>query len=187
MINHHALLNHLLDKTLEVNYKDKSYPVNFTEGDLFELWNVLKSKKQKYPIIWLQTGYKAIQDIRGQRTELSNLRFFFITLGSLNDNNDKRFIDTFQSILYPLFELFLDQIKKTNGISFNSDKYSFITLPFNDVSELASRERDYGNKKVSQTTTTADVWDAIVLEIDLALDNECSNIKQFKINHKNVK
>lgn len=182
MINHHAFLNELLDKTLKVSYKDNEHQANFTEGDLFELWKVLQSKKHKYPIIWLQTGYRVVHNIRGSRTELKNLRFFFITKGSMNDYNEKRFIDTFQTILYPLFGLFLNKIKQTSGISLGEDKYSFITLPFNDISELSSRERDYGNKKTSQTTMVQDVWDAIVLDIDFNIDNECGNIKKFKIN-----
>jgi len=52
---------------------------------------------------------------------------------------------------------------------------------YNDISELASRERDYGNKRGSQTTTTPDIWDAIVLDISLNIDNECVNVKPFKI------
>ena len=165
MINHHEFFHHLLDRKLKVSYQESDYMANFTEGDLFELWKVLQSKKHKYPIIWLQTGYKITHDIRGNKTDL----------------NKKRFVDTFQSVLYPLLNRFLDELKKTNGVSFGEDKYSFITLPFNDISELSSRERDYGNKKTSQTATTESVWDAIVLEISLRIDNECTHIKKFKI------
>nr|DAS98798.1 MAG TPA: hypothetical protein [Caudoviricetes sp.] len=181
MINHHEFFHHLLDRKLKVSYQESEYMANFTEGDLFELWKVLQSKKHKYPMIWLQTGYKITHDIRGNKTDLKALRFFFITKGSLNDLNKKRFVDTFQSVLYPLLNRFLDELKKTNGVSFGEDKYSFITLPFNDISELSSRERDYGNKKTSQTATTESVWDAIVLEISLRIDNECTHIKKFKI------
>lgn len=182
MINHHALFTDIFDRTIKVNYKNTDYLVNFTEGDLFELWKVLQSKKQKYPVIWLQSGYKVVQDIRGVKTNLIGLQFFFITKGSVNDYNQKRFVDTFQDLLYPLFNQFLEKIRSINGLRFGRDEYSFISLPFNDVDELSARERDYGNKRITQTTTTQDIWDAIALNISLTIDNECSYIKKFKMN-----
>ena len=51
MINHHEFFHHLLDRKLKVSYQESDYMANFTEGDLFELWKVLQSKKHKYPMI----------------------------------------------------------------------------------------------------------------------------------------
>lgn len=181
MINHHQFLHSFLDQTLNVVYQGQDYQVNFAEGDLFELWKVLQSKKQKYPIIWLQTGYNVINNIRGNRVELQKLRFFFITKGSANDFYKKRFADTFNDILYPLFNDFINLINTTQGISLANDTFSFTSLPFNDLSEIATRTRDYGNKIRTQNTTTPDFWDAIVLDINLAIDPNCHNLKPYKI------
>lgn len=182
MINHNEFLRVLLDKKIPIAYQGREWVANYSEADLQELWNVLQSSERKYPLIWLQTGYTVKQDVRGQKTHLENLRFFFITLGSSNDFYKKRFVDTFQEVLYPLFNGFLTKIKKTNGVSFDGDYYLFTTLPFNDVSQLQNRYSDYGNKVSNQTTVLPDIWDAIMLDISLSLDNECENIKQFKIN-----
>lgn len=181
MINHNLLLYSLFEDAFKVNFKGKEYTANYGEADLFELWKLLQSKKQKYPVIWLQTGYSVIHDVKGQKTKLKGMRFFFITLGSEHAFYKDRFKSTFKEVLLPLLGSFLDKIRKTNGVSFEEDNYSFVSLPFNDISELASRERDYGNKRGSQTTTTPDIWDAIVLDISLNIDNECVNVKPFKI------
>ena len=181
MINHNELLRTLFEQTISVKYQGTDWAANYSEADLHQLWKVLQSSKQKYPLIWLQTGYSVRQDIRGQKTYLENLRFFFITLGSTNDFYKKRFVDTFQEVLYPLLDGFLDKIKKARGVSFSREQYIFTTLPFNDVSQLQYRYSDYGNKVESQTTTLPDIWDAIVLDVSLTLDNECQNIKPFKI------
>ena len=158
MINHNLLLYSLFEDAFKVSFKGKEYTANYGEADLFELWKLLQSKKQKYPVIWLQTGYSVVHDVKGQKTKLKGMRFFFITLGSEHAFYKDRFKSTFEE-----------------------DNYSFVSLPFNDISELASRERDYGNKRGSQTTTTPDIWDAIVLDISLNIDNECVNVKPFKI------
>lgn len=181
MINHHELLRSLLDQTINSKYKDKDYLVNYTEADLFELWKVLKSKKRKYPIIWLQTGYRVSQDVRGMKTNLDNLRLMFITLGSADDFYQRRFTDTYEEILYPLLHSFLEKIRNTAGIRLTHDNYSFSALPFNDVSALDIRYSDYGNKAKSETTTLPDIWDAVLLETSLTIDNECHIVKPFKI------
>lgn len=180
MINHHAFLQSFLDKTLTSEYKGKEYQVNFTEGDIFELWKKQLNEKRKYPVIWLQSGYKVIHDVRGNNIGLRNMRFLFITKGSVNDFNEKRFTDTFNEILFPLYSAFIDKIRKTQGVRFADNDYSFVSLPFNDLTEISTRVRDYGNKVTTQTTTSSDIWDAIILDINLDLDPHCVNIKPFK-------
>lgn len=54
MINHNALLNDLLNRTLEVKFQDKLWKSNYAEADLFEVWRVLQQAETKYPLIWLQ-------------------------------------------------------------------------------------------------------------------------------------
>ena len=170
MINHNILLDNLLDGTLKQSYNGREFTVNFTEGDLFEFTAALMDENTKYPHIWLQTGYVVGEGTTDRETTLKSCRFFFITKGSMNDRYKKRFRDTYQNVLYPLLAKFKKLIKKQNGISISGD-WNFTVLPLNDADELNSK--DEGRRRKPQTVTTGEIWDAIVLEIDLNISDGC--------------
>ncbi|MDV3685276.1 hypothetical protein CMU45_02640 [Elizabethkingia anophelis] len=172
MINHNALLNDLLNRTLEVKFQDKLWKSNYAEADLFELWRFLQHKDRKYPVIWLQTGYVVNERRNSNRITLQGCKFFFITKGDSNDYYKRRFQTTYQEILYPLKDLFIKSIEKSKGISYYDD-FSFITFPFNDVSELSARDAVNGSKRLDENSIGQDYWDSLLLNIDLTISTGC--------------
>lgn len=172
MINHNLLLYELLDRTITVNFNNKDWLVNYTEGDLYELTTKLNDSKTKYPIIWLQSGYKVERNKIGDATKLLGCKFFFITKGSSTDRYEQRFASTFNEILYKSLLMFDKKIIKSKGIQAdNLDE--FTTFPFNDTTELNRKERDNGSKSSKQTATITDIWDALLLETNLSISNGC--------------
>lgn len=169
IFNHHLLLKKTFDQKINVMYSSGCFPVYFYEADLFELNKVLLSAKTKYPLIWLQTGYQKKERIQGSRIELNNLSFFIITKGDQTDRYDKRFATSFDSIIYPIIDKFLNIIRRESGFGFGSDDYTTTDLPFNDVAELMTRQQ----KAKPQTTAVPDIWDATILDIDLTVNPDC--------------
>lgn len=79
ILNHNALLYSLYDKKFTIEIDGNSWTNNYTEGDLFELWDYLRQKDIKYPIIWLQTGYSVELDRNDKsRVNLNGCKIFLI-------------------------------------------------------------------------------------------------------------
>ncbi|MDN5395023.1 MAG: hypothetical protein L0G39_09105 [Chryseobacterium sp.] len=170
MINHHILLNRMLDGAFALEYNSREWAIKYTEGDLFELTSKLMDSASKYPLIWLQTGYVVGKGKSDRETILKSCRFFFITKGSGTDRYKKRFEDTYQNMLYPMLLQFKKLLDKKNGILISSD-WNFTALPLNDVDELNSK--DENGKRKTQKVVTGEIWDAIILEIDLTISESC--------------
>ncbi|SHH95979.1 hypothetical protein SAMN05421866_0045 [Chryseobacterium oranimense] len=177
MINHHVLLDQLLNGAFAVEYNGKEWIIKYTEGDLVELTKKLNDSSSKYPLIWLQTGYVVSEGVSKNQTVLKGCRFFFITKGSLNDRYKKRFEDTYQFLLYPILLRFRSLINKTKGIEI-SGGWNYTALPLNDVDELNSK--DANGKRKPEPVTIGDVWDAVILEIDLTISEDCFPELKFK-------
>ena len=169
ILNHNALLYSLYDKKFTIEINGKSWINNYTEGDLFELWNYLRQKDVKYPVIWLQSGYNVqLSNNKGDsRVSLENCKIFFICKGDANDSYQKRFDTTYTNMLYPLLNKFLAY---KQGVTL-SDDYRFKTLPFNAIDGAGQLMNDSSLR--GQKATIQDIWDAIYLEIDIHLDKEC--------------
>lgn len=166
MINHNILLYDLLDRTMEVTFMGKTLIVNYTEGDLSELSKKLNDSATKYPIIWLQSGYSVERSIQPIQTKIENAKIFFIHKGSQTDRYEKRYATTYQEVLYNLLNKFDKIIRKKKGISAsNTDR--FTTFPFNDTSQIES------GGKGAQKLTVTDLWDALLLETDLVITDQC--------------
>ncbi|ALR29765.1 hypothetical protein ATE47_04170 [Chryseobacterium sp. IHB B 17019] len=172
MVNHNEILESVLDKKFTVVYNGKTFTNNFIEGDIFQVWEVLNKKQTKYPLIWLQSGYRVRESILpGNKTkEMLNCSFYLITKGDAHDFNSKRYSDTYKFILYPLLEKFKKGISETKGISL-SNEYDYITFPFNDISELSAKESN--SKRLPQKTTISDIWDAVYLNIGITINGGC--------------
>ncbi len=180
MINHNLLMYSLFDRKEEIPFNGKGWDINYTEGDLFELNKKLLLSQTKYPIIWLQTGYKVREHRISKKIELDNCNFFLITKGDQHDLYKKRYETNYQEMLFPLYDVFKETIRKTRGISILNDTIDFTELPFNDVSELTARDGMYGRKRPSENATVPDIWDAIVIHgLNLEINEDC--FPQFKI------
>ena len=168
MINYNLLIYEILDRKFEIN----SWDVNYAEGDLAELSKKLELSETKYPIIWLQTGYRVVEK-KGQ-LELNGCNFFLITKGDEHDLYKKRYETNYQEMLYPLYDKFKQAISKSKGVSLLNQDISFVSMPFNDVTELNSKG------KMAQKATIQDIWDAIVIEgLNLRIKMDCYS--EFKI------
>ena len=93
MINCNLILYDLFDKTINIDFFGDNFIVNYNESDLIELTRVLNSKVTKYPMIWLESGYRMVEPVnRGNKTLLlQGCRFFLITKGSQTDYPKTRF------------------------------------------------------------------------------------------------
>lgn len=179
MINHNLLLYSLYDRTYSITFNGQPWLVNYTEGDLFELNKKLLMSETKYPINWLQTGYK-VREYRNGKIELQNCNFFLITKGDQHDLYKKRYEKNYQNMLFPMFENFKEVIRKTRGIEILNDTIDFVELPFNEVSELTARDGKNGTKRNTESATVPDIWDAIVIDgLNLKINEDC--FPQFKI------
>lgn len=172
MINHNALLDDTFNQNIEVKFNNTIWTNNYSEGDLFELWRFLQHKDRKYPVIWLQSGYTVKEKLNGSKISLIGCRFFFITKGDSTDYYKKRYLTTYQEILYPLKDLFIQKINNSSGIE-RSEDINFITFPFNSVSELSARDSSNGSKRLAETSDTPDYWDALLLNMDLTINTDC--------------
>lgn len=182
IFNHHLLLKELLHRTISIDYNGKNFGSNFYEADLLELNKVLSKAETKYPLIWLETGYKENHRVYGGEVKITNCNFVFITKGDATDYFDKRYKTTFDSILYRVLAKFEEKIKVTKGIRFDTEYHDVISLPFNDVTELSARNRTVNgvNQRATESTPLIDIWDALILTTDLSINPQC--FSQFIIN-----
>ena len=173
MINHNSILYSILDRKFSQTFGTADWVVNYTEGDLFEIVRKLNDSKVKYPIIWLQTGYKVERNEQHQKTRILNPRIFIITKGNQHDRYEARFESNYQEMLYPILNKMLNVFSKKSGVNY-SKTYTFTTFPFNDTTEMMRRESKYGNKTEPQTATLTDIWDALLLELPfIELADDC--------------
>lgn len=175
MINHNEVLDFVLNGTMSVEYGGKQWVNNYIEGDIFQVWEVLSTKKTKYPLIWLQSGYTVSEsNLKGNKSQSFNANIYLITKGDMHDFNKERYSDTYKFILYPLLEKLKNTVNKSKGVQFAND-YEFITFPFNNQDGL----NDKSNKSKPQTSILSDIWDAIYLNIDVTINGDC--YPEFKI------
>ena len=175
MINHNLLLEDLLSNTLCHKFNNKLWSANFIEGDIFEVWKVLNDKKTKYPLIWLQSGYKVKDSTLSGNPiiRLENINLYLITLGSLNDFNNKRYKTTFGEFLYPIKDKLIKLLNTSKGIDIPLE-YSYVTFPFNDMTELNNRTYNNGKNVSTQSLSITDVWDAIAIDLPyIQINTDC--------------
>lgn len=171
MINHNLILYSNLDRKFSQTFGSADWVVNYTEGDLFEIVRKLNDSKVKYPIIWLQTGYKVERNEQHQKTRILNPRIFIITKGNQHDRYEARFESNYQEMLYPILNKMLNVFSKKSGVNY-SKTYTFTVFPFNDMAEMMRKETN--GKTNPQTATLQDIWDALLLELPfIELADDC--------------
>lgn len=166
MINHNTLLYQVLDRTITINFQERDWFANYTEGDLFELVAKLEDSTTKYPIIWLQTGYTVERRKQEGITKMVGCRFFLITLGSRTARYKNRFESTYDHMLYPLLVEIDKKFMKTKGLA-ASDNDSYMVFPLNDIAKAEN------GKAIPQLTAITDVWDAVLFETDITISDGC--------------
>lgn len=136
----------------------------YWSGNKNEIERLLSSKDKfdqtrKYPFIVLEQPFTEEPSANLKEVQIDRLRIIIATNTDLNKWNDKRYKDNFKPILYPIFEQFIKELRKSNKV------ISFDILEKTDVPF-------YGE---DTNTISNDKWDYIdlVLNIRFIENNEC--------------
>lgn len=133
---------------------------NFHGGNKGELNRYLKLKEQPYPLIWLIPG-RETHSIRGRDKMAMECRFVFATRELEHSQlNDYRWRNSFDKVLIPLFERFVEGIQKYNRTMFTSRDISVIKRP---------------NYSEADKHKTIDLWDAIQIDCTIEVNDNCQN------------
>lgn len=177
MINHHLFLNSILNRTFKVDCFGDEFYVNFLEGDIYELNKHLNSTNIKYPLIWMLTGYKIMDsNTTNGLTRYKDVLLLLITKGDKEDRYLKRYGNTFDTILYPMYEK-IKSVFKRNSVVMTSNDNQLEAFPLNDWNQKNQRLSIYGEKAKPQTVVTNDIWDAVSLQTDLEISQNCISSK----------
>ena len=149
-------------------------PVSYSWGDIDALnkWLVSMNNKQidsamgmpkskKYPLIWLAEGWKAKESNPG--IKFSNVDFYISKNSKIETLNEKR-IENF-NIIYEVANDFIKELKNISRIEENNISY-FEKPSFNTVSNSKDKK-----------TYTSDIWDTLIISLDLTIINLSSCFK----------
>lgn len=139
---------------------------NFHGGNRDELNRYLKLKEQPYPLVWLIPG-RETHSLRGREKMTMECRFILATRELNQDQlNDYRFRNSFDKVLIPLFERFVEGVKKSNRTLFSKQDIQIWKRP---------------NYSEADKHKTIDLWDAIQIDCTIQVNDNCQNeIKWLK-------
>ena len=150
------ILTTLFDGLPDMVIDGDTFKPVFDFGDLKDLNKFLKQEEKKYPLIWLETGFEESFNEEGV-TISPNI--VIATYGlNLSYSNKQKLDINFKTVLLPLLENVIKTIERSNVINFNGEDYK-ITKYYN-----------YGDGGRHETT---DIWDAIKLEVEITLKEDC--------------
>lgn len=134
------------------------FKVVYDFGHEDDLTILLKQEIQKYPLIWLETGFTESHNT--QKTEVDvTLSFKLATSGfSSTLLNQVRLRTTFKDVLFPLLDNLEKCFKRANTV-----------LTIESTSDI-EKFYNYGQDKESETTA---IWDALTFDVDLKFNNDC--------------
>jgi len=149
------ILTTLFNDLPEIVVGNDCFKSIFEFGDVKDLNEFLKQEEKKYPLIWLESGFN--ESFNDEGVSISpNIVIATYGLNTSLGNRDKLDIN-FKVVLIPVLELVLKTFERSNVVVFNGD-YK-ITKYYN-----------YGDMEAHETT---DIWDAIKLELDITLKDDC--------------
>lgn len=130
----------------------------FDWGSKEDLNILLAQEKQVYPLIWLETGFS--EDHKPNADEVSASVSIKIATYGLDTSllNQQRLNLTFKDILIPVLDNIVKAFNRSNIVKLDDFDYK-ITKFYN-----------YGTGSSQETT---DIWDAIKLDINLTINNDC--------------
>lgn len=130
----------------------------FDWGTKEDLNILLQQEKQVYPLIWLETGFTEDHDTEADEVSVS-VSLKIATYGlDTSLLNQERLNLTFKEILIPTLNNVVKAFKRSNIVNLDGPDFT-ITKFYN-----------YGT---GSSTETTDIWDAIMLDIDLIINNDC--------------
>lgn len=148
---------------------DNGKPISYSWGDIDALhkWLEAQNKKaseralginngKKYPLIWLTDSWKAEENVPGLK--FNNVTFYIAKNSKVETLNENR-VPNFDN-LYQVGNDMIKELKRWIKISDNSIKYY----------ERANLSVKKSGKSQSYTH---DIWDAIVIEMDIIINTNC--------------
>ena len=151
-----------------------THSVKFGFGDDKELMSYLIANKSDiYPLVWLVTPYSELH--LNNKVELERVSFILAVSTNSHFLNRQRFETTYKNVLFPLYDNFIDCIKKSNIVK-PAEEVEVIKYP------NYSNEKLPGNReslKSSEKHKTFDMWDAIKITMNCTVNNNC-----YKGNHR---
>ena len=152
-------LTTLFDNLPDLTVGGESFKPIFEFGDLKDLNKFLKQEVKKYPLIWLESGFN--ESFNEEGVSISP-NIVIATYGlNLSYSNREKLDINFKTVLMPLLENVIKTFERSNIIIFNGSDCK-ITKYYN-----------YGDESRHETT---DIWDAIKLEVEITIKDDC--IKQ---------
>ena len=141
--------------------KGKTHDIKFDWGTNEVLNKYLAKVKQPYPLVWLVEDENQLQDDQTTR----NARFIIATRSMMqNEFNTFQHKTDFEVILRPTMKKVLKALKVNGMTSINKDyRYQFI--------------KNYAFSK--DKTATIDVWNVIVLDVEIKFINNCIINKKY--------
>ena len=145
-------------------YQGSSYPVSFDFGSHKDLLRFMNSERKfkggvQYPLIWLETPIERV-NFRNNDVELSGLTLVLATLSNSEQSNSQRLETTFKPTLNPLYDNVIKALSKSG-----------FTQIVNNSNVTQTNYYNYGVDENENQTT--DIWDAIKIDLDLIMGNEC--------------
>lgn len=172
-----ALKEIFKDKTILVDSKEISVQFHFGDQKEFNYWvaSKMKSKKQKYPLIWYVINTPEPQGNGKLRVE-SQLILFQGTKSELF--NDARYQKTYLTYLEPLYDLVFKTLSEHKFVSL---LYGGKPIPYKDepnfgvdTNEPLLSSNDFNKAGSKQTKSiTIDVVDAKILRLKMEITPKC--------------
>lgn len=147
------------------NITDNGKPISYSWGDIDALhkWIEAQNKKaseraigisntKKYPLIWLTDSWRAEETVPGL---LFKKVTFYIAKNSKVETLNENRIPNFEN-LYQVGNDMIKELKKWVKISQNSINYY-----------------EKANLSVKNQAHATDIWDAIVIEMDIIINTNC--------------
>ena len=134
------------------------FPIQFQYGDIADFDLYLKEETQKYPIIWLETGFEELHNDQEKVVDV-NLSFKIAT-SALRSTllNHQRIATTFGEVLIPTLELVRKTFVRSN-----------ITIP-QDQEFTLQKFYNYGD---DEGTEQSEIIDAIRFDVSLKINGDC--------------
>ena len=139
---------------------------NFHWGDKDELNRYVTLKKQPYPLIWLLIDREE-HDLKNQEITRKT-KFIIATRENKVDRlNDVRLNESFEKVLIPLVNYLIEGVTKSTKTDFPDRKLGIVKHPNYSGYDTGTR--------TDQKNYTVDIWDAISIDCNIRMNNNCQN------------
>jgi len=146
-----------------------SYTPVFKAGDEHELLAFFNQSQgnTNYPLIWLELPFKEDhKNHNRQKLEVLNLSLILAVETNSSMVYSERLETTFKTILYPLLDNILDVMRVSNTLSYDGNF---------SITKFAN----YSDAQIGIDGEFADIWDAIKLEVDVIINDDC--LREIKL------